>query len=56
MKQEAKSLLNLNHCNIIKFYGILSRHCAILTEILEKQIVVDDCEYMKIHIFEPRKK
>ena len=42
MKQEAKSLLNLNHCNIIKFYGILSRRCAIVTEFLEKQIEVED--------------
>ena len=42
MKQEAKSLLNLDHSNIIKFYGILSRHWATVTEFLEKQIVVED--------------
>ena len=42
MKQEAQSLLNFNHCNIIKFYGILSRRCAIATEFLENQIVVED--------------
>ena len=42
IKQEAKSLLNLDHSNIIKFFGILSRRCAIVTQLLEKQIVVED--------------
>lgn len=42
MKQEAKSLLNLDHSNIINFYGVLSGRCAIVTDFLEKQIMVED--------------
>ena len=46
MKQEAESLRELKHANVVKFHGILCKCCAIVTEYLEKRTIVENKEML----------
>ena len=41
LRQEAESLRKLNLANIVKFYGITAKKFSIVTEFLEKIVVVE---------------